>query len=216
MPGMDVYGLYVSDLISGTFNPSTLGEINRSWASGYYWPDGESAALSSADLQYILASDPFGSSSYQLPSPLPNTTPDGRFTIAGGAGGAASSFPYEQANNGNGAGITDLYSTATVNTSAQGASTNTNYKQSFALEEDIYLNLAVTLKSVFKETYTLSWGSTWQSTLTTSTTQTNNLSITGPNCPATSGACSPLYGGPAEFVLYQDNQYGTFMFAPTN
>jgi hypothetical protein len=59
-----------------------------------------------------------------------------------------------------------------------------------------------------KESQTLTWDYAWLDTLTQSTTLTDALSITGPPDPP------PTYYGPVQFVVYQDNMFGTYVFIP--
>lgn len=54
----------------------------------------------------------------------------------------------------------------------------------------------------------------YNSTITDTNMQTDQLQITGPGC--TGSPCNPAYSGPGEFDVYQDNIYGTFMFWPVN
>jgi len=58
------------------------------------------------------------------------------------------------------------------------------------------------------ETRTLTWNYSRLDTLNTSTTLTNQLSVTGPPDPP------PAYNGPTQFIAYQDNIFGTFAFVP--
>jgi uncharacterized membrane protein len=53
-------------------------------------------------------------------------------------------------------------------------------------------------------------------TMTNNSTSQAVATITGPTCTVPNGAnfCSPEYNGPPELIVYQDNQYGTFMFFP--
>jgi hypothetical protein len=59
-----------------------------------------------------------------------------------------------------------------------------------------------------KTTNTLTWMNTWLNTLTVTQTNTNALSVTEPS------GCNPPYAGPGQFIVFQDNMYGTFMFYP--
>ena len=97
------------------------------------------------------------------------------------------------------------YTLQNVVTTTQGRGTSTSFQQSFSVQEQF---TAGPWKDIFQQTNTLTWTNTWQNTLVTTQTQANSLQITGP--PAT-----PPYLGPPAFLVYQDNQYGTFMFAPT-
>lgn len=70
------------------------------------------------------------------------------------------------------------------------------------------------------ESNTLSWTNTAQQSITNSTTLKQAFQDQGPPCNnvvAYQGPCVPDYsasGQPGEFFVYQDNVYGTFMFAP--
>jgi hypothetical protein len=59
------------------------------------------------------------------------------------------------------------------------------------------------------ESNTFIWTHTWLNTLTTITTLSDALHVSGP--PIT-----PAYSGPVEFDVYQDNLFGTFVFVPAN
>ncbi len=59
-----------------------------------------------------------------------------------------------------------------------------------------------------KQSETLTWDYAWLDTLTQSTTLTQALSITGPSDPP------PAYYGPVQFITYQDNEFGTYVFIP--
>jgi hypothetical protein len=214
--GMDVFGVQVGWL-NGHFgvNPSIQAVLARSWASaGKTWPAGEGPGLTAADIATILQADPFTDSSYVLPSPLPSTSADRRFTQI--------PFPpnpinYEQAGLGNGGGTTATYSLVNTNSSSVANGSSHSFKQSFAFDERFsggiwFAHFTLDLK----QSNTTTWTHTFQNTLTTTTTLTNALSITGPGCPQTTPPCVPLYVGPGEFIAYQDNLYGTFMFYPVN
>ncbi len=147
-------------------------------------------------------------------SPLPSTSADGRFTQIPYPPNPVN---YFQAGPGNGGGTTIVYNTVNVNTSSVNKGTSNTFKQSFGIQSQFsggaWLGaFTVTLSN----SQTFTWTHTWENTLTTTKTQTNALSVTGPGCPQTSPPCVPSYTGPGEFIVFQDNLYGTFMFYPGN
>ena len=217
--GMDIYGVQVGCL-NGDFGscPSVATILQRNWVTtnepGMTWPTGEGPGLTSADKANVLLADPFANSSYVLPSPLPSTSADGRFTQIAYPPNPVN---YSQAGPGNGGGTTTMYNAVYTNTSSVGKGASYSYKQAFGTEAlfkgGVWL---VNWQIDVKQTDTLTWTNTWENTLTTTTTLTDAFSITGPGCPQTSPPCVPAYTGPGEFLVYQDNLYGTFMFYPGN
>jgi hypothetical protein len=217
-PNVDVYGVQVGYL-NGDFgsNPALDTILSRSWSVGLDWPTGDGPGINASDKVNILAADPFTNPTYALPSPLTSTTPDGRFTALSGF----SDVPYSQAGLGNGAGLTTQYTLTNMNTSSQSSGSSYSYKQSFGLDEQINVGVNfLVFKTSFtvdlKQSRTITSTSSTQTTNTNTTSLTNALSVTGPGCAATLPPCNPLYAGPGEFVVYQDNLYGTFMFAPAH
>lgn len=217
--GMDIFGVQVGWL-NGDFgpNPSIQTVLARGWVNatepGMTWPSGEGPGISAADIQAILQADPFTSGTYTLPSPLPSTTSDGRFTQV--------PFPpnpvnYSQAGLGNGGGTTRMYNTQNINTSSVTTGLSHTFKQAVGIEADFSGGTWLGSLSVnVINTWTFEWDHSWENTLTTTKTYTNALSVTGPGCPQTSPPCVPTYAGPGEFIVYQDNLFGTFMFYPGN
>ncbi len=230
----DIYPVLVGWL-DGDFgdDPSVDAVLARSWASGsnYVWPSGQGPGLTPSDISQILASDPFAGCTYDnsmldwtncpyatnnFGSHPPSTTPDGRFTLVT-VPNNPNPVPYEQAGPGNGAGITTTYSVNQMNTQSVAQGTSTAFTQEFSMEEVFSAApFGIGIKTTLNQSDTLSWTSSWLNTLTTTTTLQQALSLTGPSCPADPGPCNPLYAGPGQFDVYQDNQYGTFMFYPTN
>jgi hypothetical protein len=217
--GMDIFGVEVGCL-NGDYGPcpSVQTVLARGWVTanepGMTWPAGEGPGLTSADIANILKADPLTSSSYVLPSPLPSTTADGRFTQIAYPPNPVN---YTQAGPGNGGGTTTKYNAVYTDTSSVGAGSSYTFRQAFGTEQQFAGGTFLSQFSVdVKQTDTLTWTNSWQNTLTTTTTLTDALSVTGPGCPQTSPPCVPAYAGPGEFIVYQDNLYGTFMFYPGN
>jgi len=219
IPGIDKFGVQVGWL-NGHFgsNPSINTVLARGWVTAneptLVWPAGQGPGLTSTDIANILLADPFASGSYVLPSPLPTTSADHRYTQV--------LFPpnpvnYVQSGPGNGGGTTTMYNTENINSSTVGQGTTQKFTQTFAIEQKLSTTIFFsTITTDLKVSNTISLTHGLDSSLTTTATQTNALSVTGPGCPQTSPPCSPLYAGPGEFIVYQDNQYGTFMFYPSN
>jgi hypothetical protein len=213
--GPDIYPVQVGYL-NGHFgsNPSVNAVLARSWATGQTWPSGEGPGLTSTDIGTIIANDPLASG-YSLLASLPTTTSDGRFTQIPYP---PNPIAYTQAGLGNGGGLTTTYNLVQTNTQSVASGASNQFKQAFGVEEDFggsFLGLWGT-STTLKESDTLTWNYSWLNTLTTTTTLTNALSITGPGCPQPLAPCSPEYTGPGQFIGYQDNLYGTFVFVPAN
>jgi hypothetical protein len=198
----------------GAMPPSMVTELNRGWATNQTWPAGQGPALTTTDFQTILAADPFSSASYGLvfaQGVTPPTTTDGRFTLAS----TTSSFPYVQCAPGGGACVSDMYTTMYSDTTTLGQSANFQFQQMFGLEEDFGETLfGADVTEVVKQTSTLTWTTGYQNSVTNTNSQTDAFTIQGPSC--TGSPCNPLYAGPAEFDIYQDNLFGTFLFFGVN
>jgi hypothetical protein len=209
LPGPDVVGIAVGWL-DGHFgsSPSIKKILARGWVTTnehLVWATGQGPGLTSTDIANVLKADPFVAG-YTLPSPLPTNSADGRFTQI--------SYPpnpitYEQL------GPTTSYNLVNTDTASQSNGKSTGYTQSFGTDLNLTGGTWFAKFSLDIQTSdTVSWTSTWQSTLTTTETLSKALSITGPPCSTT--PCNPIYSGPPEFIVFQDNQYGTFMFYPKN
>jgi hypothetical protein len=214
--GLDVFGVQVGWL-NGHFgtNPSIQNVLSRSWVNttepGMIWPSGEGPGLTGADITTILQADLF-TGGYTLPNPLPSTSADGRFTQI--------PFPpnpvmYAQAGLGNGGGTTTDYDEINVNSSVVGSTASHEFTQAFGIETEFTGGTWFGKFTVnIKDTHTFAWTHTWENTLTTTKTLTKALAVTGPGCPQTAPPCVPSYTGPGQFIVFQDNLYGTFMFYP--
>lgn len=217
--GPDIVGIQVGWL-NGDFgtSASVATILARGWVTknepNMTWPAGDGPGITSTDIVYILGADPFTNPSYSLPSPLPSNSADGRFTQIPYP---PNPVTYLQAGPGNGGGTTTGYSLENVDSSTQSNGTSHTTKQSFGLEANFKGGTWLTSFTVNLQFMdTLTWTNSWQNTLTKSTSLTDALSITGPGCPQTAPPCVPAYTGPGEFIVFQDNLYGTFMFYPGN
>lgn len=183
----------------------TSGTLARSWAAGLYlWPTGDGPGLTSADIAHILTFDPLiPSNHYTLLTGLPSTTSDGRFT--------KDPFPPNPLQYAVGA-ATEGYSLQQMNSQSVANGTSNQIQQTFGVSTSFggtFFNL-FTSSTTITQSQTLTWNYSRLDTLNTSQTLTNQLSITGPPVPP------PTYNGPTQFILYQDNIFGTFAFVPAS
>lgn len=201
--------------LNGTEGPGsyvTSGTLARTWqstAAGYQWPSGEVPGLTFNDVCQILNQDVLAVTPSQCPvqkdytgfNGLPNTTPDGRFT--------QDLYPPNPIAYTVGA-LATAYNTVQTNTQSVAQGATTTITQTFSVEtafNGAFLSL-FSGAVVVNRTQTLQWKSSWLDTLTTSTTISDGLSVTGPPNPP------PVYNGPDQFIAYQDNLIGTFIFVP--
>jgi hypothetical protein len=80
-----------------------------------------------------------------------------------------------------------------------------------------------TFTAELKDSWSLTWGTETQTSTTNINGSTASLSVQGPPCNNVvlqQGPCVPQYDAsgmqPTQFDIYQDNLYGTFMFAPVH
>ena len=205
-PDMDVIGIPVGCLNgdfsrsaawAGTCQDISSGPLARAWAQNNV--DGSGPGLSSADLANIMAADPFSNAGYTMTLAAgSNTTADGRFTACSNPQ-CSTTVDFEP-------NITTSYSQGYSVTASTNQSVNYTYSQAFALQSqfqgtDFAKNFAADLKTAG----TLTSGYRFNQFTNNSQGQTASFTIVGP---------SAGYAGPLQFVVYQDNLYGTFMFSP--
>lgn len=189
---VDVIYLYVKDvkdLQAGTFNgdPNILSRLARTWASPP--TDGSGTGLTSADYAAILARDSFANGQTTIDST--------RFDLVGG-----QTIPYQPPACG-GQPDTFTYSQAYQTTSTNGTAATDTYEVGYSLSVDH--TFTSWLQANFTYSQDLTWTNKWAHQSTQTTGQTAKLSVTGPS------DCT--YSGPTNVQAYQDNVYGTFMFA---
>jgi hypothetical protein len=207
IPDMDVYPVYAGYLNGHFAIPSNVAAVlARTWASVYQWGPGERPGLTAQDFAAILATDPFSDPSYTVSVPAGSfTSSDGRFTVTGNQN--ISYVPPPPGGN----PITQNYieSYATTDTTGQGS--KHTLQVAWSLDQSISASFgphfiaSLTVATQYSRTQT--WTHQWSTTRTSTTSQSASLSVTGP-------AASDNYTGPTEFVVYQDNVFGTFMFYP--
>ncbi len=182
-PNMDVVTLSVRELK----NPSLINPGTASRLQRSWSPTG---ALNTADFNEILSRNPFANGG--------TTIDPARFDLLQG-----SVFDYRPANPG-GQPVTQRYSVR-----FQQASTTTQSFTSTVKVERTATTTALAefdnkLKTTHKEQRTAEFTATVTLDQSTATTQATSLSLTGP----TTG-----YQGPTAVQVYQDNLFGTLMFA---
>ena len=223
--GMDIVGIELG-YINGHFGaipPQIQTSLNRTWAASQIWPSGQGPALTSTDLNDIAAFDPFSVGTYGMDEigfipPSPETL-DHRFTLSQCS--SVASFNYNQAAPSQAAPVFTCTLTYT-NSSTQAQEISTTYSQTFSVDASFSgTGFLKALNADLKSSTMLTWNTDWQSSITTSTTSTSSLSAQGPPCNNTiqgEGPCVPVYDAsgtePTQFDVYQDNMFGSFMFAP--
>lgn len=196
---VDVVPLYVKWLKNPlTMPPGIANALARVWAAPP--ADGSGPGLTTADLQAILARDPFTDPSYQLTvNPGATTSTDGRFDIQAG-----ETFAYEPPPFG-GQPLTDKFSIQYQQTSTTGQSKTDQYQTSFSLTGQS--NIKGWLSGNLQTATMMTWTNQFALKTTNVSTQTASLSLVGP--------CFG-YTGPTDVQVFQDNVYGTFLFAFAN
>jgi hypothetical protein len=195
--------------------------LNRSWVSDQMSPtsgthvtapgcspqtaESPSICPNTQDAYEILSADPLaynpGGSAYTLLNsiPLPDTTADGRFTI----------LPFEP----NPARYTQdghyQYTITQMNTKqqTQGGSTDIKSKTQVSVHADLTFLSIFGVNFTYTQSDTVDQKNTWLTTLSEQQTVQNAIQLNGSN--------TQNYV-PEEFILYQDNLYGTFLAYPKN
>jgi hypothetical protein len=214
-PDMDVFPVFVGWLNGHLPLPGDAAAVlARSWAANQIRDAGQVPGLTGpgpgTDFETIGKADPFWLCTPQ-PANCPTSVDTVRFTVT-----ANQNLVYEQAPVG-GQPITQTYTQIYSNTDAEGQGTSTSFSEGIAFEQEFGASLFfIDFTTNLKESKKLTWTHSVMKTMTNNTTSQAVATITGPTCTVPNGAnfCSPEYNGAAEFVVYQDNQYGTFMFFP--
>ena len=219
-PAMDIWPIEVGYL-NGHFGSLPFEDasvLSRSWAVNQLFPAGQGPGLTSLDFENILRVDPFADSNYQVvlsSTAMPTTTVDGRFTISGATNGSAQSFIYRQPAPGS-SPLTQTMTNTYTNTSTLGTTSSFQTQVGFGVEASLSGEFFAKLSRSLKLSFTLTQTHQSGRSVTATTTQIDTLSITGPPCGSNTPPCAPVYTGPPQFNVYQDNIFGTFMFNPVN
>jgi hypothetical protein len=229
--GMDVVGIELGYLNGkfGAMPPQYASSIARTWASTQIFAAGHGPGLTGADLAQIASSDPFSVSSYGptyvMSVPPSPSTADNRFTLSQCVSNnvGSQSFGYDQAAPSQAPENPSCTLTYT-NTSTQAQEITKTSSQSFSIDKVFKASVFFAkLSAELKDTYAFTLTTDAQNSITTSATSVASFSIQGPPCNNVTpgvGPCVPVYDAdydqPTEFYVYQDNMYGTFMFAPVH
>lgn len=220
-PAMDIWPIEVGYL-NGHFGQLPFTDASvlaRSWAVNQVFGPGQVPGLTAEDFANILRADPFADPGYTVAlssTAVPATTVDGRFTISGATGGGAQSFTYRQPAPG-GTPLTQSLTSTYTNISTLGRSSSYQTQVGYGIDASMSASFfGVTFGSDVKFSHTLTHTHQSSSSISSTTSQMDTASITGPPCGSGTPPCVPVYTGPAEFNIYQDNVFGTFMFNPVN
>jgi hypothetical protein len=228
IPEMDIYGVYLGWLNGHLSTPgpntSDLVPLERTWAgassNGQVWTAGTSpsllnstnTAVDATDAAAIEAADPFSKAGYTVTIPAGSeTSSDGRFTLTGN-----QVVDYEQPPAG-GQPFTQQLTESTTKTQTQGEGAKYTYDIEYSLQDKFSGSfLWDSWSTTITSSDTLTWTDQWSKTNTEQTGETATGSVTGPPCVVSGSGCNPVYTGPTEFEVFEDNVYNTFMYYPVN
>jgi hypothetical protein len=220
-PAMDIWPIEVGYL-NGHFGALPFQDASvlaRSWAANQVWPTGEDPGLTSTDFANILRADPFADPNYSVVlngTASPATTEDGRFTIATGISGSSSNFLYRQPAPGS-LPLTQTLTNTYTSMSTLGHSSKYETVVGWGIEASLSGGFfGVTFKAAVARTSKVTHTHESGSLISRTGEQVDTASITGPPCGASTPPCVPVYMGPPEFDIYQDNVFGAFMFNPAH
>jgi hypothetical protein len=188
---MDVVALYVAWLKNPSLiPPGVAAALARTWATPP--KDGSGPGLTTADYQAILARDPFANGS--------TTIDPARFDLQQG-----NTLFYEPPAAG-GQPLTQKYILGYQNKTTLGKTVTDTYTVGYSETAGGGLNFSKWLNVNLEVTSSLElkWINKAATQDINTTNQNATLSLTGPNTG---------YQGSTQLQLYQDNVYGTFMFA---
>jgi hypothetical protein len=225
---MDIYGVYLGWLTGRLSSPgpgtSDFTPLARAWAgqpsNGQIWPAGATpsllnaagTAIDPATGATIAAADPFSDANYTVTIPAGSeTSSDGRFTLTGN-----QTVDYVQPGPG-GQPYTQTLAESTTTTQTQGQGAKFTIELGYSWENKFTASFLENSWSTDVTTSdTLTYINQWSTTNTETTAETATGSVTGPPCTVVGAYCSPVYTGPTEYEVLQDNIYNTFMYYPVN
>lgn len=209
-------------------DPSTYvgeGEVPSDCVGQSFGSNG-SAKLQETDYQAILSADPLLNEQYQLnlQSPSYTTTGDGRYTrspafISPGTQQVVTTntdFPFVQAACAGCNPPSESYSAEYTASTQVGSSTGYTNAQTFGVDKTFSSSLwLVNITNTLSTSYTLKSDYETKTNITKTMSNYGSFTVVGPPCDNASGSTTCRnYSGPAEFDVYQDNKFGTFMFWP--
>lgn len=209
---IDVYPVYVGELNGDlAISSSDAKVLARGWAANEIWPSGQGPGLTETDFQTIEQADPYWDCTPNPPQ-CPTYPASSRYTQVNND----TNLVYQQAPVG-GQPQTQTYTETYTNTSTSGSGTTTTNKQIFGVEASYSGSIFLAdFKKTLAEQSTLQWTRSINTSITSTNTSSAKASITGPPCAVSGSSCNPIYTGPTEYDIYEDDFYGTFFFNPVN
>lgn len=161
-----------------------------------------SSTYKGTDLWNICQADPFGANpNYTVQfNPGSSTTTDGRFTACGNSL-CYTTIQYEP-------DVNNSYSQGYSTTVTGSETAKYTYTSGYSVESSFTggsASFGETIGATFTSTYSFSSTEQFSQATNSQNGQTASFSIVGP---------AEGYTGPLQFVVYQDDLYGTFMFYP--
>jgi hypothetical protein len=217
---IDIWGI-PAGCLNGDF-PQTqppcaapLQQFQRTWATNENWPAGQGPGLTQADLNNILAADPWGNCTPNDPvgsSACPNYSSPG-FLFPNLQLSDLTNVQYTQ-------GATPVnHGVDTTTSQVQSSSTTTTYSQTYGVEDKLTAFFGL-FSASSSESQTLTSSYTWNTSLTTTNTNTGTANIIPPACNGS--PCNPVYppsaltfGTAISFDIFIDERFGTFAFLPS-
>lgn len=198
-----------------------LKQFQRPWAANENWPSGEGPGLTQADLNNILAADPWGKCTPN--DPIGSTacpTYSAGFLLTNFSLSDQTQVPYSQPLPGY-QPATYNHAVNTTNAQTQGSTTTVTYSQTWGYEfDEVGSGFLSAFSSKLSFSQTLTWSYAYSDTLTVSGTKTGQVNVTSPACVG--NPCNPPYPPSAEtfgtataFDLFIDSRFGTFAFLPS-
>jgi hypothetical protein len=197
-----------------------LSEFQRTWAASENWPAGQGPGLTQADLNNILAADPWGHCTPGSPigsSACPTFSTDGTFTLLPPQFSLSDQrdVSYHQGDPQQG------FMVSTGTSTTQGQESQTSYSQTFGTESAFTgTGFLSGFGADVSNSQTLTWRYEVNNSTTTSTTLVGQASITPPACNG--NPCMPayppvpeLYGTAIAVDIFVDHFFGTFAFVPS-
>jgi hypothetical protein len=195
-----------------------LGAFQRAWAANENWPTGQGPGLTQADLNNILAADPWGKCTPNDPigsSACP--TYSAAFTLPNFELSDQADVQYTQPLPG-GQPVPVSYGVNTTNMQATSSTITSTYSQMYGYEFNLSAFYGLfNLHS--NDTQTVTWSYALNTSLSQTNVKTGTANITPPACVG--NPCNPSYppatptfGTATTFDVFIDNRFGTFAFVP--
>ncbi len=199
-----------------------LKAFERTWAAGETWPSGQGPGLTSADLDNILAADPWGkcTPSSAIGSTACPTYSSG-FLLPNFSLSDQSDISYLQPLPGD-QPQPQTFQVSTTNAETDSSSTTDTYSQTWGFESVGSLpNFIDSFSGTFSESQTLTSTYQYSTSLTTSNTMTGTANVTGPACVGSPcnpsyPPASPTFSTATSFDIFIDSRFGTFAFLPSS